>query len=498
MYQFVCYPTGNRYPITELHGAYAVGADGVPVRANLHYNNATGVIRCEPRSQEAIGLSLLWPVEGYGAVQLETTRLPAREQPYHLHVELARHRLMRLNLKREEWGLFDYSGLEEITAQIDKARDRFVEALAKLEDPPAAARLADEALALSLAASDRITKFHAGVFLTRRQQGGGFARNFLGACAPSQPPKPDWPRRLVETFDFVRIPLVWRDIRPKEQGAQYETVDALVKACAAAKLPMRGGPLLNFGVRAVPDWTYIWENDYDNLLEYAREHVRTTVQRYAGQIGQWIVASGLHADNVFSFNFEQIIELTRMAATVTKQIAPRSAILLDLTQPWGEYYVRNSRTIPPPLYADMAVQSGVQFDAFGLQFLFGLDSDGYYLRDALQISSLLDRLANLGKPLHVTAVAVPSAQSGAANAHNTHGGQWHGPWSDQTQADWLVEFCEVVLSKPFVESVCLQVAADGPNDEIPFSGVYREDLTPKPAVARLGEMRKRLQGEAGR
>jgi hypothetical protein len=182
-----------------------------------------------------------------------------------------------------------------------------------------------------------------------------------------------------------------------------------------------------------------------------------------------------------------------MAVTLTKQLAPRAQVIVDLTQPWGEYYARNQRTVPPLLYADMAVQSGIQFDAFGLQFLFGIDSGGYRLRDLLQVSALIDRLANLGKPIHITAMGVPSATGAATdNTGASTGGQWHGPWSDQTQADWMVAVTEIALSKPYVESVCVDLLADGLGSGIPSAGVLREDLTPKPALASLAEVRRRL------
>jgi hypothetical protein len=345
-----------------------------------------------------------------------------------------------------------------------------------------------------MVAAERMSQFHANIFLTRRQQTGGFSKQFLGVAAPSQPPKIVLARRLQEAFDFVRVPVTWRDVQPKEQDQNYDTADAWVKGCAATGLAVRGGPLLNFGVQSVPDWMYIWENDYESIHDYARDHIRRTAQRYAGQVSSWIAASGLNGENVFTFNFEQIMELTRMAATVTKQAAPRAQVVLDITQPWGEYYARNQRTVPPLLYAEMIVQSGIAFDAFGLQFLFGIGSDGYHLRDLLQISTLIDRLANLGKPLHVTALCVPSI--GAAGGRGpAGGGDWRGVWSDQTQADFLVAFSEIALSKPYVESICLEALCDSPGNGIPAGGVWREDLTPKPAFTRLVEFRRRLQKE---
>ena len=490
MHRFMCYPKDKRQAPPSLNGAHLVGTDNVPVRAEIQWKD--GAIVCTPRNQDPVGLSLLWPVEGFGTVQLQTTRLPIRTKPYHLQLELARHQLMRISVKREEWGLFDYNGMEEVAAQIELARDTFIAALQQIDKPAAAARLADESLALGLVAGEMMSHFHASVFLARRQQSGGFDRPFLGVCLRPGPKSAALAQQLAAAFDFVRIPFVWRDIQPTEPEQQYDALDACVKACGVAGLSLRGGPLLNFGVRFVPDWMYIWENDFEAIYEAAREHVERTVQRQGKQFASWVTVSGLHADNVFGFSFEQIMELTRMAAGVTKQAAPRSQVLIDLTQPWGEYYARNQQTVPPLLYADMVVQSGINFDGFGLQFLFGIDSEGYHLRDLFQISSVIDKLANLGKPIHITALGAPSYSPAGAKAGSTPGGEWRGPWSDDRQAEWLTAICEIALSKPYVESVCFQPLADGAESVITHGGLLHEDYTPKPVVERLIAMRKQM------
>jgi hypothetical protein len=490
VHRFTFYPAGKKAALADLPGAHLIGTDGIPVRGDIHLANAE--IQCTARSSDPFGLSLLWPVDGFGAVQLETTRLPTREKPYVLNLELARHRLMRITLKREEWGLFDYHGMDEISDLIDQARDLFIAAWGQIEAPAKAAELADQSLRLSLEAGERMSQFHASVFLGRRQQSGGFAKEFLGAATlPSW--SPDLLPSVRESLDFLRIPFTWRDIQPKEQEIHFERVDAWLKACGEARLPVRGGPLLNFGVQFVPDWMYIWENDFDTILEYAREHVQRCVRRYADKITTWVAASGLHADNVFSLNFEQIMEITRMAAGAVKEIAPRSQVILDLTQPWGEYSAHSQRSIPPLLFADMAVQGGVTFDAFGLQFLFGIPSEGYHLRDLLQISSLIDKFANLGRQLHVTAVAVPSIEDSPGNPA-AGGGAWKEPWSGDVQAEWLSAFCEISLSKPYVDSVCLQSLADDGGVTIPSGGVLTRDFAPKPACARLAQLSRQLHG----
>lgn len=479
MPKFALFPK-SRSQRPDVRSMYLVGVDGVPVRGDIRY--ADDVIVCETHTPEALGLSLLWEIEGFGRVQLETTRLPPRDEPYNLHAELARHRLMRISTKREEWGLYDYPGMNEVAARIDAARDRFVQSLAALSEPERAARLADEALAESLWASEELCGYHAAIFLGRRQSAGGLSKGVLGATVPATLPERAVGKALAKVFDFVRVPLPWREIQPEEKEVAYDAVDACLKRCAAAGLPVRGGPLLNFGVQFVPDWMFAWESDYEAIASFAREHVRRTVQRYASQIGSWIVASGLHADNVFPFNFEQIMDMTRLAVNTTRQAAPRAHIVLDLVQPWGEYYARNQRSIPPLLYAEMAQQSGIAFDAFGVQFLFGIDAEGYQVRDFMQVSSLIDRLAGLGKPLHITAVAVPSTKQ--------VGGTWRRPWSEETQAEWLTTFGTIALSKPYVESVCLCGLTDSACAGVPSGGVLRDDLSAKLSFEKLAEWRR--------
>ncbi len=485
---FACYGRDRQPERLHMDTAYAVGADGVPVRADITASD--GCIRVVPRGSEPVGLALLWPVADAGKILVETTRLPLRPETYNLHVELARQRLMRISLKREEWGLFDYPGIEEMSAAIDSARDVFVAALQHADEPMTAAKLADQSLSLSVAASERLARFHASVFLSRRQQSNGFARRYLGVGVANVQPTPALTQLVGEHCDFVRIPFVWRDIQPKEQGVTYAHADAWMKACAAAKLPVRAGPVLNLGVRSVPDWMYLWENDFDTIADMAREHVRRTVKRYGSAVTSWDVVTGLHAGSVFDLSIEQIMDLTRLAAATTKQLAPRAQVILEIVQPWGEYYARNQRTIPPLLYAEMAVQSGIPFDAFGLQLLCG--SNGYHVRDLFQVSALIDRLANLGKPIHVSALACPSIDPGVSGKPD-EGGRWHGPWNEATQAQWLDAMLEVALSKPYVDTVCLRDLVDYADATIPGAAVLRADLCPKPALNSIIELRRRLR-----
>ncbi|MFQ6049340.1 MAG: hypothetical protein ACE5K7_08250, partial [Phycisphaerae bacterium] len=137
MLRFQVFSDGKPAPHVELNGAYLVGSDGVPIRAELQFRE--GEIRCSKRAQGPAALVLLWPVQGYGQVMLQTARVPERPTPYNLHLELARGRLAGVFAKCEEWGLFDYPGVETIWGQIDRARDLMIRAL-QADEPAEAAQ----------------------------------------------------------------------------------------------------------------------------------------------------------------------------------------------------------------------------------------------------------------------------------------------------------------------------------------------------------------------
>lgn len=176
--------------------------------------------------------------------------------------------------------------------------------------------------------------------------------------------------------------------------------------------------------------------------------------------------------------------------------------MIELILPWGEYYARNQRTIPPLMYADMAVQSGIKFDSFGVQMCMGVPVDGLYVRDLLQVSSLLDEFLGFGKTVHVTACQVPSDITADAwdawNGKNiaSQAGHWHTPWSPLLQAEWLQAFCRISISKPFVETLCWRDLADYEGHYIPHGGLCCNDLKPKLAYKELRNFKAFIHRQA--
>ena len=111
MLRFAAYPKDGPAKSVNLAGAHLLGGGDVPMRAEITSDN--GIITCDKRETGPASFVLLWNIEGVGCVLVETTRLPEREKPYVLQVELARGRLTRTNSKIEDWGLLDHPDARE-------------------------------------------------------------------------------------------------------------------------------------------------------------------------------------------------------------------------------------------------------------------------------------------------------------------------------------------------------------------------------------------------
>ena len=495
MLRFDVYSEGKPTDPVDLAGAYVFGQDAIPVRADIAAAN--GQISCIKRVPGACGLALLWRAGEAGRFLLPTTRLPERSKAYNLNLELARAQISRLAQKREDWGLFDYEAAGELNDQFRHVREMFVEAM-KASEPAAQAVLADQTLAEGVTLGEKIALFHADIFVNRRKASASTPWTAFGCTADLFSTGGEYAERLREGADFINVPTPWKHTEPKERNYQYSQIDAWINWAARHRKPVTAGPLLSFEPSQLPEWLYLWEHDYESLRDLIYEHIQRIVKRYEKHVRVWNVVSGIHAHNSFDLGFEQLMELTRMSCLLVKKLAPQAQVLIELVMPWGEYYARNQRTIPPMLYADMAVQSGTKFDAFGVQTYMGVPADGLYVRDLLQISSLLDEFVGVGKTVHVSACGVPSEitddtwDAWGGKRPVVQAGRWHAPWSQRLQAEWLQAFYRIAISKPFVESVCWRDLADYEGHYIPHGGLCRNNMEVKLAYKELRNFRAAL------
>ena len=468
------------------------------MRAQISYRD--GIIHCQKLEAGVAALAIQMPVGDCGELTLQTCLMPDRDEPYLLNVELARHQLMLLYNKQEDWGMFDLEPDHKVSKRAALARKLFIEALCLLkEDPVEADRLARDGLVAGLDGCEELALSHSDLLLRRRRLNGSLPRYPIGCGINLEHSSEGIRAGLSANFDFVCLPVSWRHLAPEEGDYRWERMDNWVDWIARTRMPVVAGPIVSFEPHMVPDWLYIWEHDFDTIRDLIYEHVERVVARYAGVITTWNVVSGLHINSHFTFNFDQVMDLTRMTTMLVKKTQETSKTMVEIRQPFGEYYATNPRSIPPVMYADLLVQGAVSFDGFSIKMLMGQAQSGQYTRDLMQISAMLDQFSGLNKPVSlilaapsepVTQTMMEAPKSGEPVDNNS--GFWRKPWSPQLQSHWLAALFQIALSKPFVDSVAWSELVDHNEIELPQGGLVNEDLQPKGAFRRLISFRRSL------
>lgn len=473
----------------SLSGAYLFGADMIPLRHVDKIEFKDGLIECEKKSHDSAGLALLWPVKDNGRLLLNTTRLPERPEPYNLNLELARARLMQITLKREDWSFFEQS--EAFDAQAQEIQDLFIQSLQHIDEPAKASELADESLRKGVEFSEKMAARYAEQFLAVRFRNKALGRHSLGCEIDlDMIAKEKYREWLLDMFGFVTIPVNWAEIETEKDEYNFEKLDECMHYLAGRRLALCAGPLLKFTPETVPQWLQQEKPSFEKIREQAYAFVTEIVGRYSKYIHAWRVIGGINALNCFGFNFEQVIEMTRTACLAAKAVDTKSRKVVELMYPWGEYYAYDKTTVPPLVYADMVIQSGISFDAFGLQFHFGKDAPGMHMRDMMQIASRMDCFAAVPKTVHVTGVSIPDNEGEGAAAGKA--GHWRKKWDQTLQATWLEEFYKLTLGRPFINTVTYSYLADSPSQPVKGCGLLTSKLTPKKAFLVMAKFQKTI------
>ena len=486
--RFQVFKNGQVVKTFNVCGAYLFGTDGTSIRrAKITFKD--GMVTCQKPNSDTAGLTLLWPVEGFGRILLSTTCLPPRDRPYCLNLEIARARLMHTISRREEWSMFEgASELEEISRQ---AHDLFVRAVQTVHDPAQASVLADKSLRKAMVFSEKLATTQAEAMFKLRMKGSGFGRACIGMQTNMNLIENEaYVDHLAQVGDFALVPMSWRDIEKQDGVFDFSRVDQCVETLTQKKMLLGAGPLLHFSQESLPQWLLRSRINFEKVRDLAYRFVTTVVSRYRRGIHRWFIISGLNAENHLGFSVEQVLEMTRAANMAVKAVNSRAFKIIEVIDCWGEYYATTPNSIAPVADMDMVIQSGIAFEAFALRMRFGKDEMGMHIRDMMQISSRLDYFSLLGKALYITGVEIPS-ENGPGPWEGCVAGVWHNQWDSKRQALWLDQFYGIVLSKPVVDAVVYGNLSDNDHSAIANSGLVTEALEPKDgyrAVKRLREM----------
>jgi GH35 family endo-1,4-beta-xylanase len=478
--------------LPELRKAYVTGLDRTPSRLGIEFRH--GLMICHRDSNESGRLFVPWPVEGFGTPIVGTATLSERPEPYSLAVELARGRLNELRNQLADWKQMGLRVPPEFDGMMAQAHRAFVKAATAGEQPEEAHAAAQASLAAAYSASTLMVEVYTTQVLQTRLASTPKLPTSFGCMLDGDPKLVPWSKEWGATFNAAQVCSPWRTLAPAEGQYHWEPLDAQVAWCRRHKLPFQAGPLLDFRARALPDWIWLWEGDFDTLNGLIVDFVRQAVTRYRGKVPLWHLVHRPACGDFLGLSEEEQIRIAARAIQVARQADPSAQFTIGVERPWAEWMASTTFQLGPLHLADYLVRADLGLAGVVLEIAPGYSSPGSHIRDLFDFSRLLDLFALLNLPLHIW-LAFPSSAQPDPQADPTvrvEAGQWPGPPDEMSQAEWAAKWAALAVAKPFVRSVTWLQASDATPHLYPHAGLFRADQTPKPLFSWIKSFRREI------
>ncbi|MBN2476012.1 MAG: hypothetical protein JXB62_15480 [Pirellulales bacterium] len=466
--------------------AYLSGIDRVSwqVQATLDGNE----LAVRRAVSDSGNLHIPWDVDGHGRLTLSTGSLIERAQPYHLPLELARGTLSRLRSQIGDWQSIGLSVPEKVGKRIHQAMGYLGRAAVTQANLAVCAEMAEKALSIALDAADLLVASYIDQAIAVRRRAGGKLPCLLAGDLGVSLLDDYTARQFLLSFNAAVVPISWREIEASE-GSRYWTVsDKQIQWGKKHGLTICGGPLLLCDSRGLPDWVYLWEDDFDSLQSCASEFITAAVTRYRGQVDLWQCAGRLNSADILSLSEEERLRLAAHCVELTRSLDPDTPAVICFDQPWAEYMSHRELDFPPLHFADALIRAGLEMSGLMLEINLGYYPGGTLPRTPLEFSRQLDYWGMLGLPLYVS-LTVPSADHDDPLAQRTVK-LAAGTASAKTQQAWVARYVPLILSKPYVRGVLWNQLRDSEPHDFPHGGLFDLRRHPKPALRALASIRQ--------
>jgi endo-1,4-beta-xylanase len=466
-----------------------------------------GVTISDTEGREKFGIDVRWNVEGFGYLYItadnggEYYSLPraGTVRTLNLNHELARSRVLRNRTRMQAHGKQGWKPSRDVSAYVALSEEHLRAAESSGKGEEARGKFAQTSLHYALWAGEMIEYEKARFDIGRMTSRPHF---FMGCDARGyfQMDVELFLERFFELFDYATITHylvagVFEDFEPVEGKKQFALRTALFDELRKRGMTIEGRPLFWSYRTTTPDW--LRKKDYDGVRRYVEDHVRTVVGHYGDGMYAWEVVNEFHDwANECQLTPDQIIEVTRLACDVARDTNPKVGRLINNCCPFAEYVQLRKWTEldakypqrTPWQFMKALTDAGVDFTITGQQMYFPY-------RDLTDTLLMVERLQEFGRPVQLTEVgassgpSVESVQSGKL-AIPTGPYEWHRPWDEETQAEWMEQLYTMAYAKPWIEAVNWYDLVD-PHSWIPNGGMLRSPKGEKKAIVdRLLKLRE--------
>jgi len=498
---------------------FALDADGRPVRSSVTVLDP-GLFRLETDARAA-RLSLLWEIPGAGRLMTDVDLAPTPagdSPPVNLNLAIAETEVATV-VKEYERGLFDQADASAARVAADLARLAGAPNL----DPPTLAARADaltfraesllDAAARGRALLDISTHRKADVEISVVDESGRPAAGATVTCrqtssdflfgshpTPSDPQNPDEPSPLLRAggpvFNCGLIIPATR-LRGGVDGCPFTTEElhalwSRTDKAVAMQTGLGHPPQCNVDLwltDSIGPW--LAEMAFPEQCRFVSDTIQEAVAHFADRLDVYLVANELHDwANSLDLSRDELVEITRAACEGARQGDPEGRTIVNACLPWGGYlhWFGDTSLLTPYDYFAALIDAGVDFDIVGLQTYMCVSVE-FPARSLYDMSLLLDRYAELGKPIWITEFCCPSEGS----TWGAYGGE---EWTEESQAEYAYWYYTIAMSKPQVESIRWFGLSDG---SFPVaSGLLRRGGAPKPAYEALARLRTEVETHSDR
>jgi endo-1,4-beta-xylanase len=444
-----------------------------------------------PKTQP-FGICILWEVPGFGKVIVTADNEGAgyrlgEQQVIDFRIEAAKSKVAKTRDRLDALAASGYTFETQLVEKVERA-ERALQAALKSQGEAAAVQ-ADEALMAAFWAGEEIelAKARADIAAMSEER----RRSLLFGAPHFQPHASDhFNYHFAEVFSFATVPFYRSSVEPVEGRLNWEQRDRILDWLESKGITPKGHPLSWCHEAGLPDW--MRQLNYSTLKEVIYRQIHETVTRYKDRIKIWDVINEAHdTANLLQYSREQLLELTELACTATRDADPEAIRIVNCNRPFGYYRAWYETRDPMHAieYLELLEQRGVEYEILGLQLYHG--GMKHWVRDMAAQSALLDQYIALGKPIHITEFQTPSSMEreresyvGVRGHDVASCGWWHRPWDLETQADWVEQFYTIAVSKPEIGAVTWWSFSDR-GTFWPHGGFLDKEDLPKPAFYRL-------------